>query len=225
MRAADTLPWLHDLAQDLRYGWRQLRRNPGFALTAILALAIGIGANTALFGIIDQLLLRPLPVKIRRTSSCSTGSRAARACARDGRHPDDGCGERTVDEPVVLISDVPAFAGRERNARGALRVLPGGSVQRGVRRQRRNHVWPVRLGQLLPGARRTALAGRTIAASDDRLDAPPVAVITYDYWKRRFDLDPRVVGQTIAINKLPVTIVGITPPGFSGALEVPSRRT
>ena len=88
-RDADTLPWLHDLAQDLRYGLRQLRRSPGFAMTAILALAIGIGANTALFSIIDQILLEVdcLCTNAAASSSCSTGSRGRTACASDGRQP------------------------------------------------------------------------------------------------------------------------------------------
>jgi hypothetical protein len=81
VRDADTLPWLRDLAQDLRYGWRQLRGSPGFAATAIVALAIGVGANTALFGIVDRLLLKTLPVRSRTSSRCSTGSKAGRRCA------------------------------------------------------------------------------------------------------------------------------------------------
>src|SRR5688572_9171498 len=221
VRDADTLPWLHDLAQDVRYGLRQLRRSPGFAITAILTLAIGIGANTALFSIIDQLLLKPLPVKdphglvlfnwLEGRKSMRFGMDGIRTTdARSGRGTSTSFSYPTflrLQGANETLAELFAFYPVDQFSvvfEGNAEIASGQYVS----------------GNYHLGLGTTAVAGRTIAAGDDRLDAPPVAVITYDYWNRRFALDPQVVRRTIAINKQPFTIVGVTPRGFSGALQV-----
>ena len=212
---------LHDLAQDLRYGWRQLRRHPGFAATAILALAVGIGANTALFSVIDQLLLRSLPVdkpgelvlfnwlegrksmRFGMDGARTTDAQTGRSTSTSFSYPsflrlqraNDTLSDLFAFYPIQQLSVV--FDGQAEIASGQ---FVSGNYYRGV------------------GAR--ALVGRTIGTDDDRLGAPPVVVITHQYWKRRFDLDPAVIGRTVTVNKTPFTIVGVTARGFAGAVGV-----
>jgi len=212
---------LHDLAPDVRYGWRQLRRNPGFAATAVLALAVGIGANTALFSVIDQLLLRSLPVDRpgelvlfnwlegrkgmrfgmdgARTMDAHTGRSTSTSFSYPSflrlQRANDTLSDLFAFYPVQQLSVV--FDGQAEIASGQ---FVSGNYYRGL------------------GAR--AFVGRTIGTEDDRLDAPPVAVITHQYWKRRLDLDPGVIGRTVTVNNTPFTIVGVTARGFSGAVGV-----
>jgi predicted permease len=210
-----------DLVQDLRYGWRQLRRSPGFAATAILALAIGIGANTALFSIVDQLLLKSLPVEKPRELvlfNWLEGRKGMRFGMDGARTTDAPSGRSTSTSfsyPTFLrlqrandtLSDLFALYPVQQLSvvfQGHAEIVSGQFVS----------------GNYHRGLGAHALIGRAIGADDDRLDAPPVTVITHKYWKRRFDLDASVIGRSVTINKTPFTIVGVTPPGFSGAGEV-----
>jgi predicted permease len=221
VRDADTLPWLRDLAQDLRYGWRQLRGSPGFAATAIVALAIGVGANTALFGIVDRLLLKTLPVEKPHELALFNwleGRKTMRFGMDGSRTTDAKSGRSTSTSfsyPTFLalgranqtLTDVFAFYPVDQFSvvfEGHAEIASGQYVS----------------GNYYQGLGAPASIGRTIAPADDRLDAPPVTVIAYDFWKRRFGLDARVIGKTIVINKAPFTIVGVTQAGFGGALEV-----
>jgi predicted permease len=221
VRDADTLPWLRDFAQDLRYGWRQLRGSPGFAATAIAALAIGVGANTALFGIVDRLLLKTLPVEKPNELvlfNWLEGRKTMRFGMDGSRTTDAKSGRSTSTSfsyPTFLalgranqaLTNLFAFYPVDQFSvvfEGQAEIASGQYVS----------------GNYYEGLGVKASIGRTIAPADDRLDAPPVTVITHDFWKRRFDLDARVIGQPIVINKTPFVIVGVTQPGFAGALEV-----
>jgi predicted permease len=213
--------WLADAMQDLRYAARQLRRNPGFALTAILTLAIGLGANTALFGVVNELLLKPLPVP-------SPGELVlfnwleGRQTLRRGMS-----GVRTVDEATGRSTSTsfsyPTFR-RLQEANRTLTELVGFYPL-----QQLNVVVDgsadVSVGQYVSGNYFRGLGvgaarGRTLTDEDDRLGAPPVATITHEHWTRRFDRDPSIVGKAILINKVLFTIVGVTPEGFAGTLDV-----
>ena len=210
-----------DLWQDLRYGFRQLRRSPGFAIAAVLTLAIGIGANAALFSVIDTLLLKSLPVPAPHELvlfNWLEGRKPMRLGMDGVRTTDAAAGRATSTSfsyPTFLrlrdanrtLTDLIAFYPLQQ-----INVVTGGTAE-------------VASGQYVSGnyfqgLRVNALLGRTITPDDDRPGAPPVATITHEYWTRRFGLDPAVVGETAMINRVPVTIVGITPRGFTGTLEV-----
>jgi predicted permease len=220
-REANTLPWLADVMQDLRYAARQLRRNPGFAFTAILTLAIGIGANTALFGVVNELLLEPLPVRSPRELVLFNWLEG-RQRMRSGMD-----GVRTTDEATGRATSTsfsyPTFV-RLREANGTLTELFGFyplqqlNIVVGSRADMSSGQYVS--GNYFRGLGVGAALGRTLSDEDDRPGATPVATITHQYWTRRFDRDPGIVGKAVLINKVPFTIVGVTPEGFAGALDV-----
>lgn len=220
-REANTLPWLADALQDLRYAARQLRRNPGFALTAILTLAIGIGANTALFGVVNELLLKPLPVPspLELVLFNWLEGRQSMRMGMDGvRITDEATGRSTSTS-----FSYPTFR-RLREANRTLTELFGFYPL-----QQLNVVVDsnadVSSGQYVSGNYFRGLGvgaalGRTLTDEDDRPGAPPVATITHQYWTRRFDRDSGIVGKAVLINKVRFTIIGVTPEGFAGTLDV-----
>jgi predicted permease len=218
---ADTLPWLADATQDLRYAARQLRRNPGFALTVVLTLAIGIGANTALFSVVNTLLLEPMPVQSPRELvlfNWLEGRRSMRTGMDGVRTTDETTGRSTstsfsyptfrrLQEANRTLTELFGFYPLQQ-----LNVIIDGSAD-------------VSSGQYVSGNYFRALAvgaalGRTLADDDDKPGAPPVATITHDYWTRHLDRDPDVVGKAVLINKVAFTVVGVTPEGFAGTLDV-----
>lgn len=223
VRDANRLPWLHDMSQDLRYASRQLRRNPGFAVTAVLTLAIGIGVVTALFSTIDKLLLEQLPVRAPDELvlfNWLEGRKQMRFGMDGLRTTDEDTGRGTSTSFSYLtflrlrqanrtLTDLFAFYPIQQ-----LNVVTDGGAE-------------IASGQYISGnyfqgLGVNALLGRTITADDDRSGASPVATITYEYWQRRFGSNPRVVGGNILVNKVAFTIVGVTPEGFAGTLGVTS---
>jgi predicted permease len=208
------------LLQDLRYGFRQLLKSPGFTAAAVLSLALGIGANTALFSLVDAVLLKTLPVKRpEELVLFKTQCERMMAISHSGTiNRDPATGLRVGSSfsypafqdfraQTETLSDVFAFA-----PSGDLNVNVDGQAE-------------IAKGQLVTGGFYSALGvqtllGRTIAESDDETHADPVAVISHRYWQLRFGLDEVVLGKTITINNVPVTIIGITPPQFYGGLEV-----
>src|SRR5437867_4400327 len=190
--------------QDVKYGMRQLRLHPGFALTAILSLALGIGANTAIFTLVDQVLLRLLPVDNPRelVQLRMEGGRVG-SQSGDGRH--------TFSYPLYL-----AF--RDRNT-----VLTGltGQIVDGVSLVGEDRSEMIRAG-LVAGNFFQVLGvqphlGRLLAADDSKnKNSHPVAVLQYDFWKNRFGGKPDIVGSTIRLNGSPFTVIGVTAIGFEG---------
>jgi hypothetical protein len=188
--------WLADLRMDLVYAARTLRRSPGFLACAVLTLALGIGANTAIFSLIDALMLRPMPV--REPSRLVQITRLA-----------EGGELGSISYPLFeyfrdrLSSTSWAFV--ETRMRPAI-TLDG--------------VEELASGGLVSGAYYPALglvpaAGRLLGPADDAAPSP-VAVISYAYWKRRFALDPAALGKTFTIDQTALTIVGVEPQGFAG---------
>ena len=194
--------FVEDLGQDIRYRLRMLRKNPGFTTVIGLTLALGIGANTAIFSIFDAFLLRMLPVKdperlvlVSRPDKIHGGRNAFRYSAF----------EHLRDRNSVL-SGIFGITMPERTA--ATIDGQGELVQ----------------AQIVSGDYYSTLGvnaalGRTINAEDDRIpEASSVAVISYAYWKRRFNSTPNVIGKKITINGFPFTIIGVTPPEFFGLM-------
>jgi predicted permease len=195
------------LVQDLRHALRLLRKSPGFSLVVIATLALGIGANTAIFSLLDQLLVRLLPVK-----------NPEELVLLSGPGPNMGFFQST-SESVQPFSH-PMFADfRDR----------GGAVFDGVLAR-----YPLELdvndrggtekanGSLVSGTYFQVLgvgaaAGRVLTPADDVTEgAHPVAVVSHGYWVRRFGADPGLVGRAITVNGHPLTVVGVSAPGFHG---------
>jgi predicted permease len=209
-----------DLWQDLRFGARMLAKQPGFTLIAVLSLALGIGANTAIFSLLDAVVLKTLPVKEPQElvlfNWLSGPKRMARNVFGDiGTDAATGLTtstsfsylsfERLRDRNQSLV-DVFAFTPRQFSvhANDQAEFVQGQFVS----------------GGYYAGLGVQPLLGRAISVEDDRAAASPVAVITHRYWRRRFGSDTAVIGKTIKVNQIPCTIIGVTPPGFYGALQV-----
>ena len=201
--------WLDRLRQDLRLALRQLRRSPGFTVAAIVTLALGLGANTAIFTLINRVLLSPLPVS-RPSELYSLGDN--RNCCVATGIPDNF----TLVSSVVYeqlrdhtpeFSDLAAFESQvnlysiRRSGAAAAPVPARGEFVSG------NYF-------AMFGVR--PAAGRLFAADDDRAGAPSAAVMSYRCWAERYAHDPAVVGGSFVLEGLPVTVVGVAPPGFFG---------
>ena len=203
--------WLERLAQDVRYGVRGMRRSPAFAATAILSLALAIAANTAVYSILDAAILRPLPVPdpdqlILLTSPQILGP------GEDSSHPDEAFSYPIYKQFLQAAGD---------SARLALFSYLGGALSEV---QIPNADAPIEhaLRQFVSGdgfevLHVPAALGRVFNRDDDRVpDGHPVAVISYDYWTRRFNSDPRVLGQHFQLAGKSYTIIGVARRGFFG---------
>jgi predicted permease len=184
------------LLQDLRLALRQMRRSPGFALTAVIVLALGIAANVIVFGVLQALILQPLDVP--------HPDRVVTFANREQGYPIYSYPEvRDVREANTVFSSVGAYMfdifGVED--KGVTRPAWGDEVS----------------GQFFEVLDVKPFLGRLLQRSDDEHPgAAEVAVISWPAWKNRFDSDPKIVGKIVRINKHPYTIVGVTPEGFYG---------
>jgi predicted permease len=196
------LPLLEALVQDIRYALRMLRRSPGFTVVAVMTLALSIGANTAIFSLIDAVQLRLLPVK--------EPEQLALLGYVGGRDPGN---DFPYDYYLRFRDHNQSFSGTLAYHPLRLTVRVDGQTE------------PAVSGQLITGNYYAvlginALLGRTILPDDDRLPGDhPVCVISYDYWQRRFAGSPSILGKTIDLGGSPFTIIGVTPREFFG-LEV-----
>jgi putative ABC transport system permease protein len=199
-RAVTTLPWLESLLNDVVYGARQLRRSPAVTILAVASLAIGIGANTAVFSIVDALVLRPLPVPASdRLAALSIGDQDA----------------TRVDGSRWSYAFWKAFAQHHTQFDGAMAWSPTRvSVSRDSTLQTVDAV--LVSGGFFAALRLPVSMGRPLERSDDREGAPPVVVISHSYWQRQFGSAPDVIGRTILVRETPFAVAGVTPPGFDG---------
>ncbi len=195
--------YLETLWQDLRYGLQTLRRNPGFTAVATLSLALGIGANTAIFSLMDAALFKMLPVK-NPEQLFFLEREGVRKDFKEGSGLPYAFFERLRDQREV-VAEVCAIDGfRQR-----INIVVDGKAE-------------VAYAQVVSGGYFStlgvnALLGRTITGDDDKIPgAHPVIVISYNYWQRRFAGDPAIVGKSVAVNGHPFTIIGVTPPDFFG---------
>ncbi|HKS94902.1 MAG TPA: ABC transporter permease [Terriglobia bacterium] len=211
--------WLDALGQDLRYGLRMLARSPGFTAVAVLSLALGIGANTAIFSLIDAVMLKLLPVENpQQLVLLNWASKAwpdGFMNSLSGRWDHDKSGRTTSTSfPYVAYEQI-----RDRGQvfSGVLALAGNGSpLNVGYKGE------PGRAdGELVSGTFFSTLGvqpilGRALTPDDDRSGASPACVVSYGYWERRFGRDPAMVGQSITVNSVAVTIVGVGPPEFYG---------
>jgi predicted permease len=212
------LPMIETALQDLRYGVRMLAKSPGFTAVAVLSLALGIGANTAIFTLIDAVLLKMLPV--RNPQELVLLRWSVPSGIPVGSHRVDG---NTWDENGRNLGtsfSYPAFQQIRARNRAFTDVFAFTGLGDHVNVISKGEAGLAR-GQTVSSNYFSALGvqpttGRMFVETDDRVGAPPVCVISDGYWKRRFGRDNSIAGKAISIAGVPFTIVGVTPPEFFG---------
>jgi predicted permease len=195
--------------EDIRYALRQFRKVPGFTATAILTLALGIGATTAIFTLVHAVLLKSLPV-VKPSELWRVGD--TENCCINGGMQDDWSLFST-DQYRTFRDNNPEFL--------QMAAFQSGANQISVRRQGSDHPAESYISQLVSGNAFdtfgiNAYAGRLLQPSDDQKGAAPVAVMSFRTWQQKFGQDPSVIGGSFIINGEPYTVVGVTPPGYYG---------
>ena len=225
-REKRTLAGVETLFRDLSYGFRMLRRSPGVTVVAILSLALGIGANTALFSAVDAVLLKTLPVedpnqlvifewlagRVYRTSGVSGtsnvyGPPGTKSLSLFRYDVFEKMRKAQAATPESPLSDLFAFApvaGLTAKVGDYAEIIDGQAVS----------------GNYYSGLRLNPILGRAITAEDNHPAAAPVVVLSYQFWQDRFGANPAVIGQQLKLNQQSLTIIGVTPRGFNGTLQV-----
>jgi predicted permease len=203
--------WLPTLAQDLRYGARQLRLNPGFTLVAVMSLALGIGANTAIFQLVDAVRLRRLPVERPQDLVYIDFARGA---MRSGWFS-----TRSARLTSALWNEIrkqtQPFNGMLAWSAGRFNLAQGGET--------RNAQGLFVSGDFFRALGVQAIVGRTFTAADDQPGCgSPGAVISYAFWQREFGGETGALGRTVNLDGRPFPVLGVTPAGFFG-VEVGNR--
>jgi predicted permease len=225
-RGARSTNMLRDLLRDLRFGVRMLVKSKGFTMVAVLSLALGIGANTALFSVVDAVLLKTLPVAEPerlvlfawqaglpfRTSGMSgtsnvTGPPGTRGLSLFRYEVFEKMRQAQAQATETPLSDFFAFAPMHE-----VSAVTGDQAE-------------IINGQAVSGGYYTGLRvqpslGRGITDEDDEPSATPVVVLSHQIWQERFNANPAVIGQQLKLNKLSFTIIGVTPPAFTGTSQV-----
>jgi predicted permease len=217
-RGRQTFPWLESLWRDSVYGLRILARDRAFASVAVLSLALAIGANTAIFTLVNAALLEKLPVPeperlvVANWSAAGGRMSISMTNARSAKDPKTGL-------ELCNVFTYGAFERFRTQARQFSQIFAFTSLNRAALRigGRTDLVKGMLVsGGYYKGLAIRPLAGRLLSEADDRADAEPVAVISYQLWRDRFREDPRAVGSKATVNGVPVTIAGVTRPEFYG---------
>jgi macrolide transport system ATP-binding/permease protein len=204
---------MNGFMQDVKFALRQLRKAPGFTITAIVTLALGIGANAAIFTLVHAVLMKNLPVADPKML-VRVGDRDD--CCVNGGIPDGNDYAIFASELYTHLRDnTPEFE--------SLAAMQAGFWKGGItaRSNRSGDLPKAASGEMVTGnyfqvLGLKAYAGRLIVPSDDVIGAPMAAVMSYQAWQRDYAGDPSIVNSTFVLNTYPVTILGITPPGFYG---------
>ena len=192
---------METLIRDVRYGARFMARAPGFAIAAIVSLGLGIGANTAIFSLLDALLLTPMPVaQPDRVVSIYTSDFSSTQYGASS-YPDF----KDFGERANTVADVAAYrlTPVSMNATGETEMAFVEAVSG-------NYFTMLGVG---------AARGRVLAAADDRPEAAPAVVISHALWTRRFASDPAVLGRSLQFNGHPFTVVGVGPREYTGGMR------
>src|SRR5215472_10045436 len=219
---ANRFAWLEDACRDLRYGWRILTKSPGFTCIAVLVMALGIGANTAIYSFLDTLLLRSLPVsdpaslvvmnwRMRGDHGDTVMQSMSGSTYDDGRSGEVGGifpypAFELLQKNGTLFSDLFAYAHTREVRTLSLSIQGQAEAANGE----------LVSADYFNGLRVVPVAGRLIMADDDQANAPAVAVVSYAFSEAHFGGPGNAAGQSILINNLPFTVIGVTPPEFFG---------
>ena len=195
VRAQRGLPWLESIGADIRYAFRSLRHSPVFTAVVVLTLALGIGANTAIFGVVRAVVLKPLP-------------------HRDGellvylRHSSDGPGGENV---LFSVPEVNDFRDGARSFAGIAEYSPFVFMLRGEQEVDRVRAGLV-TGNFFEVMGLSPVLGRVTEPTDDGPGVPAVMVLTHEYWQKRFGGDSGIVGTTFRMEGKAVTVIGVMEP-------------
>ena len=203
-RAVWTPPWMDHVQQDLRYAVRTLAKSPGFTLIAVLTLALGIGANTAIFTVVNAVLLRPLPfpdsdrvIRIFENVPQPDGSRGA---------------PRRVS--ALALSELAAFASQTTTLSHVGAHIP--AIRTLTDRDEPVRLIGARLSPALLSMMRTPpLLGRVFESGEDAPGADAVVILSHASWQQYFGRDPNIVGQRLGMDGATHTVVGVMGPGFA----------
>ncbi|MFI5125845.1 MAG: ADOP family duplicated permease [Candidatus Acidiferrales bacterium] len=203
-RDARHVNWLQDLLQDLRYGLRMLRKSPGFTAVAVLTLALGIGANTAIFSLVNAVLLRPLPYRDpgRLTLVWEKDERGRPDLTTFATYTDWKATNKSFEELALYASWQPTVTGS------------GDSEQLTGLRVTNNYFRTLGI--------RPAL-GRDFRPEEDTPPASYVVMLSNELWQRRFHSDPNIVGKTITLNALNYVVAGVMPADFQSLISLDPR--
>jgi predicted permease len=210
-RDARRVNWIQDFVQDLRYASRRLRMAPAFTSTTVLTLALGIGATTSIFTLVDAVLLNSLPVA--NPGELYSLGREPRCCYQGGY---------SQEKEFSLVSyDLYKYLRDHTRGFSELAAFPSLELLFGVRRAGSSEAAQSYPGEFVSGNYFsmfgiTAYAGRVLTNADDQPNAPPVAVMSYRLWQEKYGLDASVIGGVFEVDGKPFSVVGITPAGFFG---------
>jgi predicted permease len=216
---------MKSILTDIRFGLRGLVNQPAFTVIAVLTLALGVGANTALFSVVDAMLLKKLPVqdpeRLVLLKASWNGQKFGPGSYDGSNMTDPATGLVTgtsfplqtltrLRQEQGVLSDAFAFYPTELNfnAGGQAEVVTAQVVS----------------GNYFTALGVPAMSGRTLTDADDNVAATPIVVLSHRFWVNRFNGDPAAIGKQVNINNVAFTIVGVTPPGFSGTAQVGSSQ-
>ena len=185
--------WIEEIWQDARYGARMLRTQPGFTIVAALTLSLGIGANTAIFSVVNALVFNPLPYPDPQRLVWVTNVFRGDEIIGGGEYFTYQAESKTVDHLAAYIA--------------------GSSILRGQGEPEQVN-FVVATASVFPTLGVAPLLGRTFTPEEDQPGAAPVAVLSYDYWRRRFGGDPSIIGQSAEFGRGSRQVIGVMPPGF-----------
>ena len=184
--------------QDLRYAFRGLARRPGFTAIAVITLSLGIGATTAIFSVVQAVLLRPLEFP--------RADRLVKIIGFD--EAENAAGNLSPADFLDFQRDATSFSRMGANGWVGLATVAGG-------RGDAERVGSVQVTEgFFPTLQVQPALGRGILPDDDRADAPRVVLLSDGFWRRRFGADPSIVGQSLLVNAMPVTVIGVLPANF-----------
>jgi predicted permease len=211
---------------DMRFGIRQLRKSPGFTVVAVLSLALGIGANTAIFSMINGILYKSLPVRNPHKLRVINWTCDPTHNWPDMRDRKGGvvrlksnlfyCGSFPYPAYLDFAKQAKGFSDIFAFSYGSSQTINSDSIPSLANAQMVS-------GNFFKGYGAEVLIGRPITPEDDRPDAPPVAVLTYPLWQRTFGLDPHVLGRTLMVRQTGFTIIGVLPRRYVGPMIGESR--